>query len=222
MATITGTLRDFTDGTNAAATLDVNLCNYGPQIPRSGGIGLFADVALKSFPIASDGTFSFAVAGNDVIEPSGTYYVVTVKDENGDIVQCNAYIFLNADSYDLNGIDPFDPVQQPPPVLPPLIISQLQIIAQGVSNPEYDADQYTAFELTLTTDVTGATITNIIPGNLYTFITVQDATGNHAFTYPGEVANASPINQTPNSTTTQTFIANSAGVLYPVAAGTWS
>jgi hypothetical protein len=221
MSTITGTLKNFfNEAADPLATLDVNLCNYGPQVPRAGG--LLADVALKGFPVTSNGTFSFTVAGNDVIGPGGTYYTITVKDDNGDVVQCNAYIFLDADNYDLDGIVPFDPVQQPPPVLPPLIISQLQIVAQGVSNPEYDADQYTAFQLLLTTNVTGATITNIIPGNLYTFITTQDATGGHTFNYPAGVVNASPINPTSNSTTTQTFIANSAGVLYPVAAGTWS
>jgi hypothetical protein len=61
-----------------------------------------------------------------------------------------------------------------------------------------------------------------MPGNLYTFITEQDGVGGHVFNYPGEVVNASPINPAPNSTTTQTFVANDLGTLLPVAAGTWS
>jgi hypothetical protein len=206
--------------------MEFALCNYGSQVPRLNSNGLAAVLNIPQVITDPDGSFTQTLVGNDLIVPAGTYYLVTIRNSNGDVIQCNAYIFTGNNSYNLGAATPFDPTQQPPPVIPPLIIPQINVINQGVAAPEYDGGSLTTFQLLLTTDVTGPYLANIIPGNLYTFITIQDAAGGHKFLYPSGPApfgcvNWTDVDPTPNSVTTQTFVANDQGLLLPIAAGTW-
>jgi hypothetical protein len=94
------------------------------------------------------------------------------------------------------------------------------------SEPEFDGSQYTAFKMTLDQDNTGAFLANIVPGNLYTFIIVQDAAGDHIFDWPTGPApmgtrNATPVSKEPNATTVQTFVADEFGMLYAISAATY-
>src|SRR5215472_7984840 len=118
MCTITGTLQSIVDEQANQGTVEVALCNYGAQVPRIDGAGLGALITDRSPAVADDGSFSFTVEGNDHILPANTYYTVTVKDDNGDIVQCNAYQFTEGSDYDLNETEPFDPSDAPPPGIP--------------------------------------------------------------------------------------------------------
>jgi hypothetical protein len=216
--TVTGKLAASADSAQVQGSVDVMLCGYGSQIPRVNGLALVARITTASLPAAADGTFMFELAGNDSIIPAGTYYTITIRDENGDIAQVNAYRFLGSGTYDLTLIDPYDPNQPPPPV-PPLITNMLLVVPW--SDPmEFPGDVYTSFRTTLTGDVTSSTAPDTVQGNLYTFIIIQDATGGHAFSWPPNCYNASPINPNPNGITVQTFVMG-LNNLIPIGAATW-
>jgi hypothetical protein len=63
-------------------------------------------------------------------------------------------------------------------------------------------------------NVTSARVTNIAPGELYTFVITQDATGGHVMNWPSNCINAAQIDPTPNSTTVQNFIGNTGAILF--------
>ena len=218
MPTITGTLRTILDDEANLGSVEVALCGYGSQVPRINAASLGARITDDDVTINSDGTFSFRVIGNDEIIPAGTYYTVTIKDENGDISQVNAYRFGSAlPNYDLNLIDPYDP-NQPPPPLPPLITNLLLIVPYSYA-PEFTGDVYTSWQITLAGDAL-PTFTDLVDGNLYTIIVIQDANGEHTFHWPANVYNATPVNPDPDGMTVQTFVAVS-DALYPIGAGTY-
>jgi hypothetical protein len=219
MATITGKLENIT-GIIEDGTIDIALWGYGSQVPRSSGTGMLAKVDTAPIEVNPDGTFEEELTGNDQIAPAGTYYTVTVRDKNGDVVQTNAYVFLGSNTYDLDVTDPFDP-SQPQPPLPPLIVNQLLLIPFSPT-PNFPGDQYTTFGFTLTGDVTSSTLSGMVAGNLYTFIISQTGAGGWKFQWPNAVLNATPVDPGAGATTVQTFvcIANN-GPLIPIGAGTY-
>lgn len=209
-----------------AATVDFALCGYGSQNPRTqtgGAAGTFSNPALLGIGVNNElggEPISVELVGNDTISPPGTYYTVTMRNGNGDILQCNAYIFLDGQTYDLGKINPFDP-SQPVPPLPPLIFNQLLLIAFSPT-PNFPGDQYTALAMTLSGDVTSSTMTGQVAGNLYTFILSQDGTGGWSFVWPTAILNATPINPAPRSITIQTFVCiGNNGPLLPIGPGTY-
>jgi hypothetical protein len=226
MATITGTLKSFfANKVDALATLDVALCNYGAQVARiTGGAddpGLLADVTLKQFaPDSTTGKFTIDLTGNDVIEPAGTYYTFTVKDGNGDTIQVNAYAFVDSQDYDANTIQPFDPALPLMP-LPPLLVNEMLTVA-ATDLMTFDGTDYTTFKTTLHSDVLHATWANMIPGNLYTFIILEDGTGGWQFNWGATVHNGTMIAHTANAQTVQTFVADVDGQLYAISGGAYS
>jgi hypothetical protein len=219
MAMITGKLEDIL-GNVEGGSVEIALCGYGNQVPRANGQALISK-PFATDTAGSDGTFTQELTGNDEIAPAGTYYTVTVKDKNGDIVQVNAYLFLGDTTYDLDVTDPFDP-SQPTPPLPPLIINQLLILPFSAT-PDFPGDQYLSWAITLTGDVTSSSLSGIAMGNLYTFVIQQDSTGNRIFTWPLGVQNAMAVDPAPNSISIQTFIALASGIgpLLPIGPGTY-
>jgi hypothetical protein len=196
------------------------LCGYGSNVPRMNNQGLTARITTQNITVAADGTFTFTVVANDLIFPAGTYYTITIRDDNGDIAQVNAYRFTSDNAgYNLNTNAPYDPNQNPP-ALPPLITNMLELVASSAT-PDFNGATYTAFRITLTGDVTSSAIVGELPGNLYTWIIQQDATGGHAFTWPPNVYNATPVDQDPNSITVQTFVVDQNNSMYPIAGGTY-
>jgi hypothetical protein len=211
------------DPTQPDGTIEFLLSGYGSRFPQGRGqgsdVGSICSVQTAEVAAGAGGEFTIQLVGNDVIDPPGTYYAVTVKDSNGDAVQCNAYMFLESHGdYDLDFEDPFDPTLPMPPV-PPLIFNQLLIVDYDPA-PNFPGDQFTAWQITLAGDAV-ATTGPIVGGNLYTFIIKQDQFGGHAFTWPDTVFNAAPVNQEPNAWTIQTFVAEEGGDLYPIAGGTY-
>lgn len=216
--TVTGKLAASADAVPVQGSVDVMLCGYGSQVPRVNGESLVARISTTALPAASDGTFTFECAGNDTIVPIGTYYAITIRDENGDIAQVNAYRFIGSGSYDLSLTDPYDP-NQPPPPLPPLITNLLLVVAWS-AEMEFPGDIYTTFRTTLSGDVTSSTAPDTVQGNLYTFIIIQDATGGHEFSWPPNFNNASPVNPKPNGITVQTFVMGLSNLI-AIGAATW-
>lgn len=203
-------------------TVEVALCGYGSQIPRVAGDSMFALVTQsvitqpKGDPNA--GAFEIIFYSNRLITPEGTYYTVTIKDSNGDIVQVDAYVFPSSGTFDLTTLSPFDPSISPPSI-PPLIFNQLQILG-AADDMVFDGANYTAFKTTLGGDVTQPIMENMVPGNLYTFIIVQDGGGGHRFLWPPSTRNGALIDPRPNATTIQTFVCDENSVLWAIGPGT--
>lgn len=219
MPTITGTLQTILNDDASTGSIEVALCGYGSQVPRINGQALAARVTDDSVDIQDDGTFEFDCAGNDEIMPDGTYYTVTVKNDNGDIVQVNAYQFLSTTGdYDLDVSEPFDPSQTPPPSVPPLVLDLLDDVPYDPA-AVFSGDAFTAWQITLVGDCTPS-FTNLVEGNLYTVVILQDGTGGHAFAWPANVHNPTQVDPVADSITIQTFIAMS-GSLYAIAPGTY-
>ena len=218
--TITGTISAAANDATVQGSVDVMLCGYGSQVPRVNGFALVGRITTEGILAKTDGTFEIQLAGNDQIVPAGTYYTVTIRDENGDIAQVNAYRFLSTTgTYDLNLTDPYDP-NQPPPPLPPLITNLLEIIP-AADDMVFDGSIYTSFQTTLPGDVTQPVFENMVPGNLYTFIIIQDGFGGRNFAWAANVYNAMPVNPAPNGRLIQTFVAESDESLWAIAAGTY-
>jgi hypothetical protein len=57
-------------------------------------------------------------------------------------------------------------------------------------------------------------ITNISPGELYTFVFAQDAAGGHTITWPNNCINAAPIKTQPYAITVQNFVGHTGTTLY--------
>jgi hypothetical protein len=150
--TVTGKLSASADSAQVQGSVDVMLCGYGSRVPRVDGQSLVARITTGLIPADTNGLFTFQTAGNDAIVPAGTYYAVTVRDENGDIAQVNAYRFTGSGTYDLNLIDPYDP-NQPPPPLPPLITNLLLIVVPA-DNMVFDGSAAPSFKTTLSSNVT--------------------------------------------------------------------
>jgi hypothetical protein len=133
----------------------------------------------------------------------------------------NAYRFTsNQSTWDLNLIDPYDP-NVPPPPLPMPLINEL-LVVPAVDPIVYDGSQYPTFATLLPGNINNVSFTNMQPGNLYTFIIIQDAVGGWNFVWPPNAYNAARIDHRPNATTIQTFVADEQGDLYAIAPGTYS
>jgi hypothetical protein len=202
-------------------SVTIALRGYGPKTPRVAGEALLARVTTRTIPVnpatsETPGGFGAWLYSNQLIDPPGTYYTVSTADDNGDVVQTDAY-FLETGQWDISDMQPYDPGQPPPP-LPPLIIPQLLIIPPSAT-PDFDGTNFTAFQLTLNQDAQ-ATAENMVAGNLYTFIILQAATA-YNFTWPANAYNGSPISMQPNSYTIQTFVAIEGGVLYAIGGASW-
>ena len=224
MANLSGKLlrvADPTAGTpSESGSIIISLCGYGSQTPAAGG-GTIVRLSYEIDPSnPSDTTWAAVVPGNDVIRPAGTYYTLTYRDSNGDIAQTQAYIFADSGSYDMDFATPFDPSLGPPPSpIPPALLNLLEVVAYSAT-PVFSGAAYPSWEITLTGNAS-PTFSGLVDGNLYTIIVIQDGTGGHAFNWPANVHNATPINPSPNGITFQTFVAVS-GALYPIGAGTYA
>lgn len=204
-------------------SVTITLAGYGSQIPRvisEANFSRVSDLINVTGGTTDNGTFAAYLYNNALIHPDGTYYTFSVANENGDVTQVNAFRFTTAGDFDLDSLIPYDP-NQPPPALPPLVTNLLLIL--GASQfMAFPGDIFTAFKTTLPGDVTNPSIVGMVPGNLYTFIIVQDGAGNHLFLWPTTMHNATRVSPTPNSTTVQTFIADENGELWAIGPGTWS
>lgn len=80
------------------------------------------------------------------------------------------------------------------------------------ATPSFNGAVNNCFKLTLTGNVTVPTFINGVPGQLYTFILKQDATGGRTWNWPAGVNGGGTIDPTPNSTNTQVFVWDGAAL----------
>lgn len=220
-AMLTGKLVNINgDNTAEEGSIVVSLCGYGSQVPIIAGSAIIGRLTTIEIDADANGEVEAELWGNNLISPAGTYYTVTVKDSNGDIMQVNAYVLTEGQNYDLGSMVPFDP-NQPPPQLPPAIVNQLLMIVFS-QTPDFPGDTFLTWGIQLTDDVTNSSTSNTLAGNLYTFIISQDSTGGHLFTWPPTVFNATPVNPNGSSITIQTFVclANN-GPMLPIGPATY-
>jgi hypothetical protein len=221
MSNLSGKLLRVADQTEGfisePGSVSIALCGYGSQVPRTNGGTIVNLEYTISPPDPLNAQWTAVVSGNDAIRPEGTYYVVTYRNANGDIAQIMAFVFADAQDYDLEFASPFDPNQPPPPIPP--IITNLLLVVPYSGAPNFPGDTFTSWQITLEGDAS-PTFTNLVDGNLYTIIAIQDSGGEHKFDWPSNVFNATPVNPDPNSMTVQTFVAVSND-LYPIGAGTY-
>lgn len=237
--TVTGTLLDLFGSLVNDGVLVVQLCGYG-AVPRVAGTALVARTA----PLEIDcplGLFSFQLWGNDVITPAGTFYTIAVKDDNGNMVQMNAYQFLGAGTVDLSTVAPYDPPSPGLTVLNPVVTNPagLQTINGSLTingtltvngpfsfgslitvaftaTPAFNAGAGSIFDMTLTGNVTSSTLVNAQPGQTVRFIIVQDGVGGRTFAWPANIINPDLIDPSPNAICVQSFVARTNGNLYPL------
>ena len=222
MVTLIGKLIDIEGAIQLNATAEFMLSGYGSQIPRaigaSSSVGTFAKVLLDVD--AASPFFSVELIGNDLIVPDTTFYTMTVRDGNGDVLQCNAYRFIDGNDYDLDFVQPFDPTLPLMP-LPPSIINELLLVT-ATDTMIFDGSTHTAFKTVLHSNITHAAFAPMIPGNLYTFLIDQDGTGGWEFNWGATVHNGTMVKHNPNARTTQTFVADQDGQLYAISGGAYS
>jgi hypothetical protein len=77
----------------------------------------------------------------------------------------------------------------------------------------FDGLQAVCWFVNMRSNITALRVTNISPGQLYTFVFTQDGVGGHTVNWPVNCVNAAPINTTPNAKTVQNFIGNTGAVL---------
>lgn len=99
------------------------------------------------------------------------------------------------------------------------MIQPQTVVIPWSANPVFDGAVGEAWELTLKADVAAATFLNQLPGVLYTVSIGQDATGGHAFPWPGNVFGAQAVHAAASVRTVQVFVCRGDGRLYPVTAG---
>jgi hypothetical protein len=86
----------------------------------------------------------------------------------------------------------------------------------------FDGLQAVCWFVNMGSSILSPRVTNISPGQLYTFAFTQNAVGGHTMNWPPNCINAGPLDPTPYSTTTFTFVGNTGGLLYANISPTWS
>ena len=217
--TLTATLMDYSGaqiGSSATpAYLRVALCGFGQSLPRIAGTAMIGKIASWPGDIAYTGSqITVMLWGNDVIAPAGTYYAIAILDANKNVIQSGIYQFTGTQTIDLsNAVQIVQPGLSPYPFYVLVPFSSTPVFL-GQSSP------IITFEMTLTGAVTSSSLSNLVVGQLVTFIIHQDATGSHPFTFPAAAVNSGIVNPAANSTSVQTFVFN-VTKLTPTGPMTW-
>lgn len=109
--TLTISLEDFSGnqiGTiGQPAYVRVQLCNFGPFLPRIPGTAMIGQVADVNQEIPYVGSaITLKLWGNDVITPPETYYAISILDAKRNVIQTAPYAFTGTFSGDLSTVTP--------------------------------------------------------------------------------------------------------------------
>ena len=100
--TLTATLQDFTGVDVQGSWLLIVLCGFKQILPKVAGTSMLAQITKKV--LATAGTISTQIYGNDVIVPSGTYYAISVLDAQSNVVQAGIYQLAGSGTQDLSSL----------------------------------------------------------------------------------------------------------------------
>jgi hypothetical protein len=233
-ATIIANMLTLLGAADPGSSMTIQLAGYGSQVPRVAGSGLL--VRTRPIPLIAPGSglIQETIWNNAVITPQGTYYTMTFSDEAGNVIQLNAYQFLQDGSYDLSNTpiyNPFPPLPPPPAdaVLknPPGGTTQtvagalratflMELNEPVIVNPAtalFDGSQGNSFKISLTQSV-NAVFQNMQGKSLVSVRIVQAAAGGpFLFNWPANVRNGGEINPTNGSRNTQLLIPDTDGSL---------
>jgi hypothetical protein len=195
------------------AFVEIALANYGPTLPRISGTSMIAKV-FQTLPYTGS-PITVNLFGNDVITPVGTYYVITIYDDEDNVLQTGAYVFNGSITADLSTLP-----QSFPSATSSVQGSEVDVVFSAT--PTFDCTQVNGpveFYIVLTGNVTSSTLLPNFAGQLVTFRIQQDATGGRTFVWPTNVKNPPTIGAGVNQVTTQAFCMGSDGNAYPIASG---
>jgi hypothetical protein len=210
------------------AFVEIALAGAGPILPTVAGTGNLAKVGPASQRLPYEGTaLTVTLWGNDVITPAGTYYVISIFDDQLNLLQSGAYVFTghigNQTSMPPSGPDLSTFAQAFPSASSSVMGSEVTL--QPTATPSFNCGLVNGpveFFLTLTGNVTSSTLLANFAGQIVLFRIVQNAVGGWTFAWPANVANPGIISGTANATTTQAFVVASNGVAYPLGPQTYS
>jgi hypothetical protein len=141
--TLTANLQDITGNhagtTSNPAVLRIALAGFGLTLPCIPGTSNVAQSGPEDFYDTGSG-IEVQLWGNDVLQPPGTYYAITVLDGAGNIVQTGAYRFTGTETIDLSNATQITP--GPPP--PPIPVLEVQYVAALPAAPQPANTLYTA------------------------------------------------------------------------------
>lgn len=81
----------------------------------------------------------------------------------------------------------------------------------------FDFSKANGYEVVLGGNVTSSVVENVAPGQIVTFVIVQDSVGGHTFAWPTSgIAGTTPIEPGANIRNVQAFIGSTDGLLYPI------
>jgi hypothetical protein len=81
----------------------------------------------------------------------------------------------------------------------------------------FDCSKANGFQTELSGNVTSTSVVNVSPGQIVTFIIIQNETGGHTFAWPTSgMLGTTPIESTATSRNVQTFIGATDGTLSPI------
>jgi hypothetical protein len=100
--TLTATLQSWAGVNDAGAALEITLCGFGQTLPKVTGASMLAKI--KTQVLATAGTISTVIYGNDVITPTGTYYSIAVIDDQKNVVQSGIYQLSGSGTQDLSSL----------------------------------------------------------------------------------------------------------------------
>lgn len=195
------------------AYVEIALANYGPILPRVSGTAMLAKVGPSAQKIPYLGTpITVHLFGNDVITPAGSYYVITVYDDQLNILQSGAYVFTGTVSADLSILAQIFPSATSS-------VMGSEVTLQATATPTFDCRLVNGpveFYLVLTQNVTSSTLLPNFAGQIVIIRLQQDATGGRTFVWPTNVVSPGAINSAPNAVTSQAFFVASNGNAYPL------
>ena len=201
------------------AIVEIALAGFGPLLPVIAGTGNLAKVGPLSQRLFYVGApITVQLWGNDVITPAGPYYVISIFDDQLNLLQTGAYVFAGSISADLSTL---------PQVFPSATSTVMgsEVTLQPSATPSFNCGLVNGpveFYLLLTQNVTSSTLLPNFAGQIVLFRLVQDATGGWTFAWPGNVANPGIVSPTAGVTTSQAFYVASNGVAYPLGPQTYS
>jgi hypothetical protein len=132
-ATISGILKDATGAVVPFGVVTATLDNYGDNVPTVVGTGIVVSPTVM-ITAGADGTFSFALYGNDVISVAGTIYTITFANANRMTVGTGTWSFTSNNSYDLDTYAP-NVVYPIPESIGPVNATQIQGIPVQKQTP---------------------------------------------------------------------------------------
>ena len=218
--TLTATLQDIEGNPDSGSYLEITLCGYGQELPHIAGTSMLAKIKYKA--LATAGTISIPIWGNDVITPSGTYYSVAVVDDAKNVVQAGMYQFTGSGTIDLSNAPQL--TLQPLPPTPPTPTSAIYVIVASSSTPTFTPTlaQVTTYDFTLNQNVTGSTASGFQEGQIIVFILRVAAPGGYTFAWPGTIKNPPAVNTAAGSVSTFVFVVDQQSNFYPLSGGVWS